>query len=138
MAEAETLFVLDTFALIAHFEAESGGERVSQLLRDAGNGEISVAMSLINMGELFYIISRQQGKAKAQIMLEDLHAFPIMFYEATEDRILAAARLKADYSISYADAFAAALALELGATLVTGDSEFKAIKEKLSISWLDK
>jgi predicted nucleic acid-binding protein len=44
----------------------------------------------------------------------------------------------AEYTISYADAFAASLAQELDASLVTGDSEFKAIKEKLSILWLDK
>jgi predicted nucleic acid-binding protein len=71
-------------------------------------------------------------------MLEDLRAFPITFYEATEERILAAARLKAEYSISSADAFAASLALELGAPLVTGDLEFKTIKEELSIFWLAK
>jgi ribonuclease VapC len=60
------------------------------------------------------------------------------FYDSTEDRILAAARLKAEYPISYADAFAASLALELGASLVTGDPEFKTIKENLSLLWLDK
>jgi ribonuclease VapC len=65
MAEAGSILVFDTFALMAHFEAEPGGEKVSSLLKDAGNGGISVAMSLINVGELFYIISRQQGKAKA-------------------------------------------------------------------------
>jgi len=138
MAKPGSIFVLDTFALIAHFEAEPGGEKVSQLLIDAGNGEITIAMSLINVGEIFYIITRQQGISKAEIMLDDLRAFPITFYEATENRILAAARLKAEYPISYADAFAASLAQELGASLVTGDPEFKTIKEKLSLFWLDK
>jgi len=138
MAESISIFVLDTFALIAHFDAESGGEKVSKLLIDAGNGEITVAMSLINIGELFYITSRQQGISKAQAMLEDLRAFPITLYDATETRILAAARLKAEYPISYADAFAATLAQELGASLVTGDPEFKTIKEKLPLFWLDK
>jgi len=71
-------------------------------------------------------------------MLNDLRVFPIVFYDATEERILAAARLKTEYPISYADAFAASLAQELGASLVTGDPEFKTIKEKLSLFWLDK
>jgi predicted nucleic acid-binding protein len=137
MAKTESVFVLDTFALVTHFEAEPGGEKVSNLLKDAGNGEIIIAMSFINVGELFYIISRQQGIAKAQTMLEDMRAFPITFYDATENRILAAARLKAEYPISYADAFAASLAQELGAMLVTGDPEFKKIKDKLSLFWLD-
>ncbi len=131
-------FVLDTFALIAHFEAEPGGEKVTQLLKNAGDGEVSLAMSYMNVGELVYIISRGQGIAKARIILEDLRAFPVEFYEATEERILAAAWLKARYPISYADAFAASLAIELNATLVTGDPEFKTIKEELSLFWLDK
>ena len=138
MANPGPRYVLDTFALIAHFDAEPGGKEVSQLLVSAGNGEISNAMSLMNVGEIFYIIARQQGSSKAENILEDIRAFPIVFYDATEDRILAAARLKADYPISYADAFAASLALELDASLVTGDPEFKTIKEKLSVFWLDK
>jgi len=55
MAKSGSIFVLDTFALIAHFDAEPGGEKVSQLLIDAENGKITVAMSLINVGEIFYI-----------------------------------------------------------------------------------
>ncbi|MBK9008006.1 MAG: type II toxin-antitoxin system VapC family toxin [Anaerolineae bacterium] len=131
-------FVLDAFALVAHFEAELSGEKVTQLLKDAGDGEISLAMSMMNVGELVYIVSREQGIDKAKTVLADLQAFPIAFYDATEERILAAAWLKAKYPISYADAFAASLAIELNASLVTGDSEFKTFKEKLSLFWLDQ
>ena len=138
MAEKLSLYVLDIFALVAHFEAETGGEKVRDLLKQAEDGEIFLAMSLINMGELAYTIRRQQGIEKAQAVLDDLRAFPITFYEATEARILAAAWLKAEYPISYADAFAASLAQELGASLVTGDPEFKTIKQSLSLVWLDK
>lgn len=138
MPEKPPAFVLDTFALMAHFSAETGGEKVKDLLIQAEDGKILLAMSLINMGELAYIIGREQGKEKALDALDDLRSFPITFYEASEERILAAAWLKAEYSISYADAFAASLAQELGASLVTGDPEFKAIKEKLSLFWLDR
>ncbi|MBI4760052.1 MAG: type II toxin-antitoxin system VapC family toxin [Chloroflexota bacterium] len=131
-------FVLDTFALMAHFGAETGGEKVRDLLIQAEDGKILLAMSLINMGELAYIIGREQGKEKALEALDDLRSFPITFYEATEERILAAAWLKAKYPISYADAFSASLAQELGASLVTGDPEFKAIKKNLSLFWLGR
>jgi predicted nucleic acid-binding protein len=136
MAEPSSIYVFDTFAVIAHFEAESGGEKVKELLTKAESGEISIGMSLINMGELAYVISREQGRDKAQSMLEDLRSFPIKFYEATEERIIAAAWMKAQFPISYADAFAASLAQELQAFLVTGDPEFKAIKHNLSLFWL--
>ncbi len=132
------MYVFDTFAILAYFLAEPGGEKVKELLRRAENGEISLAMSFINVGEMFYILSREQGRAKAQSLLEDLRSLSIQCFDSTEDRILAAAQLKAEYSISYADAFAASLAQELDASIVTGDPEFKTIKEKLSIFWLDK
>ena len=136
MVEVSSIYVLDTFALIAHFEAEIGGEKVRELLTKAESGEVFLAMSSINMGELAYMISREQGKDKAQTMLEDLRSFPITFYEATEERILAAAWLKAAYPNSFVDAFAASLAQELDALLVTDDPEFKAIRENLSLFWL--
>src|SRR6266498_1139136 len=129
------MYVLDTFAILAYFLAEPGGEKVKELLRRAENGEISLAMSFINVGEAFYVLSREQGRAKAQSLLEDLRSLSIQFFDATEDRILAAAWLKAEYQISYADAFAASLAQELGASLVTGDPEFKNIKDELSVFW---
>ena len=132
------MYVLDTFAILAYFLAEPGGEKVKEILRRAENGEVSLAMSMINMGEMFYILSREQGPSKAQSILEDLRSLPIRFYDSTENRILAAAQLKAEYPISYADAFAASLAQELRASLVTGDPDFKKIKQNLSLVWLDK
>ena len=132
------MYVFDTFAMIAYFLAEAGGEKVKDLLKRAERDEISLAMSLINLGELFYVLSREQGRSKAQAILEDLKLLPITFYVATEERILAASRLKAEYSFSYAAAFAASLAHELYALLVTGDPEFKLIKGKLDLFWLDE
>jgi len=122
------MYVFDTFAMIAYFLAEVGGEKVTDLLKRAEREEISLAMSLINVGVLYYVLSREQGRTKAHAILEDLKLLPITFYDASEERILAAARLKAEYPISYADAFAASLAQELDAFLVTGDPEFKLIR----------
>jgi len=52
--------------------------------------------------------------------------------------LLTAARLKANYPISYADAFAASLAVIHNSYLLTGDPEFKTLvkKENIPIEWL--
>ena len=47
-----------------------------------------------------------------------------------------AAVFKARFKISLADAFAAALAKEKKAELVTGDPEFKALEKEIKITWL--
>ena len=43
---------------------------------------------------------------------------------------------KAQHIISYADCFAPASALELSATIVTGDSEFKKVAHLVEILWV--
>ena len=137
MADSLPVFVLDSFAVMAHFQAESGGEKVLELLEKAGKNEIAIAMSLINVGEVAYLVRRERGKKQAKALISDLRSLPITFYEVTEERIFSAAWLKADYPISYADAFAASLAIELDGELITGDPEFKLMGKILSLFWLE-
>jgi predicted nucleic acid-binding protein len=47
-----------------------------------------------------------------------------------------AAEYKARHKLSLADAFAAALAKEKKAELVTGDPEFKPLEKEIKINWL--
>ena len=81
---------------------------------------------------------RNRGQKIAEGLLKDLRELPIKFYEASEDRILAAAWIKASYAISYADSFAISLTKELNATLVSGDPEFRALEKVVPILWLEK
>lgn len=50
--------------------------------------------------------------------------------------VLQAAEFKSRHKISYADAFAAALAKQRNAELVTGDREFQALESEIQICWL--
>ena len=50
-----------------------------------------------------------------------------MVLEVDFEHTLAAANIKAKYSLSYADAFAAALTIKRKSTLITGDREFDAL-----------
>ena len=135
MAENKPVFVLDSFAILAYFQAEDGGERVLELLNDAREDKIELAMSLINAGEVVYLMGRNKGRKITETLWKDLRNLPIAFYEASEERILAAAWIKASHAVSYADAFAIALTQELKGTLVTGDPEFEAVKD-LQVLWL--
>ena len=135
MAENKPIFVLDSFAVLAYYHAESSGERVLELLNDAREDKVELAMSLVNVGEVIYLSRRNQGRKIAESILKDLRDLPLTFYEASEERILAAAWIKSSHAISYADSFAVQLAQELKGTLVTGDTEFKSVKE-LKVLWL--
>lgn len=121
-------YVLDTFALMAYFEGEPTGTAVKTLVARALDDEVVLGASLINAGELYYMTWRKRSAPHADGIWADLQRLPITLYSATQARILAAARIKATHHVSYADAFAIALAQELGSTVVTGDPEFKNIE----------
>jgi len=51
---------------------------------------------------------------------------------------LAAAHLKAQYPIAYADCFATALAQQKEAMLISGDPDFEKVAEVVAMEWLPK
>ena len=61
----------------------------------------------------------------------DLHIVPV-----ERNLALRAAHIRAEHPLAYADAFAAALAAEKNASLVTGDPEFRALEGAIPIQWL--
>ncbi|MBK6324743.1 MAG: type II toxin-antitoxin system VapC family toxin [Chloroflexi bacterium] len=131
----ENTFILDAWALIALLQQEEpAAGRVHTLLNRAQTDEqIQLLMSLINLGELFYIVSRLQGEDEARQTIADIRQLPLTLLQATEERIFAAAQLKASHRLSYADAFAAAASLEFQGVLLTGDPELIALADHLPV-----
>ena len=93
-------------------------------------------MSLINLGEVAYTIERRYDRGRLEEFLIYLSASPIRLADVTYERVLAAAHVKANYRVSYADAFAISLAEELGAAVLTGDPQFKEVEEVIRVEWL--
>jgi ribonuclease VapC len=118
-------------------QEEPGIERVKSLLREASKGKAEVFLSLINLGEVAYIIERRYGQIRKNEFLMTLSLTSIKVAEVTYSRVLEAAHIKAGHSISFADAFAVSLANELGATILTGDPEFKEVEGIAKIEWME-
>ena len=129
-------FVMDSFVILALLNDEPGAARVEELLRQSRDDELFLAMSLINLGEVAYIVERRHGAASVRSVLAYLDAIPLEFYPVDQGRVLSAAHIKAEHPIAYADAFAGALAMELDATLLTGDPEFRSLDDMIAIEWL--
>lgn len=128
-------FVLDAYAVLALLDDEPGADDVAAILSAQ---DCEILISAINVGEVDYILRRRAGVEKARAAEDAVYDHPrIQIAEATRDRIRAAAELKAGGGLSLGDAFAAALARELEAALVTGDPEFKRLEgEGLRLRWL--
>jgi len=128
-------FVLDTFAMLAYLQGESNGVRVRGIFQ---SGSQNIYMFLINVGEVLYITERKQGIRKAQEVLASIRQLPIELLPVDEQTIFAAAHIKANYTVSYADTFAIVAAQTVGGTLITGDPEFGAVEDIVNIEWLQK
>ncbi|MEO6121984.1 MAG: type II toxin-antitoxin system VapC family toxin [Acidimicrobiales bacterium] len=108
---------LDSWAVL---EWLKGGEPAATRV-DEALGERPL-MSWINVGEVFYVITRAAGKDMATEVVADLQARASLEVPGA-DRVLEAAAIKASFPMAYADAFAVATALAHDATLLTGDPE---------------
>jgi ribonuclease VapC len=129
-------YVLDSYALLAHFEDEAGGEKVRKILRASSAGRARLFLSVINLGELYYISLRERGREMAEQVLFLMEQLPIDIVIADREMTLEAAKLKGVHPVAYADCFAAALAIRKNAKLVTGDAEFKRFEGILSVEWI--
>ncbi|MHB8395570.1 MAG: PIN domain-containing protein [Candidatus Dormibacteria bacterium] len=131
--------LLDSHAVLVALEKEPGWERVRAVLRD---GE--PWMTLVNLGEVAYIVERHTGTVAADAVFADLLADArpdgspaIQFVPIDHTLVRVAASLKAGGGLSYADAFAAAAAKRLGCPVLTGDPEFRAAEGAgVQVEWL--
>jgi predicted nucleic acid-binding protein len=130
------IYILDSFAVLAYLRGEHAGKQVRDVLDLANSGECRIMFSLINLGEVVYIIEQRSGLAQAQEILILLQHAPIDFVEADRTAILAAAHIKANYPLSYADAFVVAAALSYSGSILTGVPEFHAVENLVSVEWL--
>jgi len=129
-------YVLDSFGLLAYFGGEPGESQVKTVLERAATGQIEAYLSVINLGEVSYIIEREQGASATRRALAAIDQLPITLIEADRRMALAAAHVKALHPISYADAFAVALAQQMQAVILTGDPEFGKIEDLVVVEWL--
>ena len=128
--------ILDSWALLAWLLDQPAAGRVEALLERAEAQTLQLSMSWLNAGEVYYMAARKLGKLQAEELLNRLPSLPIHLTLPDVQDILAAAKLKAHYRISYADAFAAALAQRENADLVTGDPELKALDGIVRVDWI--
>jgi len=127
-------YVLDTNALIGFFEDRAvAAGKVERLVAEALRQDLPLLMSAVYWGEVFYTAWRRHGEAQARQAEARLLEMPIAVIGVDRDRATRAAALKQKHSLGYADAFAAELAIERGAWLVTADPEFSNLGKALSL-----
>jgi predicted nucleic acid-binding protein len=128
-------YVLDANAVLRYFGVSTGQgtDKVRALFERAESGQARLWMSVVNLGEVLYVLLKHVGEQRARHYIQVLQHVATMV-EADAPQALRAAEMKHNYKLGYADSFAATLALTLKATLVSADPEFEKLGK--SIKWL--
>jgi predicted nucleic acid-binding protein len=130
--------VLDSWAILEWMNGRRPADtHVAALLADGEAGRARLLMSAINVGEVYYFLRKQHSPGLAESWRESSGTLPVTIEVPTIEDIWHAASLKGSFPISYADAFAAALAQEYNCPLVTGDPELRAV-DQLELDWIGR
>lgn len=133
-------YVLDSYAVLCYLQDEPSAEEVFGLLRKAQSKNCELFITWINAGEVYYRVWREYGKLEAERVLNVLLTWPIEILPADSELTLAAAAVKAENKLAYADAFAIGAAILHQAELVTGDPEIRLASKKLGFNlyWIGR
>jgi predicted nucleic acid-binding protein len=111
------LVVLDSWALLAYLKDEPSAKRIQTAWVKQG-----AAISSVNLGEVLYIRTREDGEDQAAADIERVRK-RLDVIDPDWPLVVAAAKVKASGGLSYADAFCIATAVSRKAPLWTGDPE---------------
>lgn len=128
--------VFDSYAVISYLQKQPGYEEVAKLFEESAAKDRELFMCVVNWGEVIYHALRTGAEQRAALAENLMNALPIIIIEANKDLTYQAARLKAVHKMSYADCFAAALAMKKKCELLTGDKEFKQVEKEIKIHWI--
>jgi ribonuclease VapC len=131
--------VLDSWALVAFFEDEPAADAMEELFDQAGREKHRLFMTSASWAEVYCSTLREVSQEAADQHAQIIASLPIEIVGIGDDLKLArqAAIFRANFRISMTDAFAAALAKEKKAELVTGDQELRPLEKELKILWLE-
>ena len=136
MARKPKALVFDSWAVLAYLGDEASSQEVADLIAGAHENRTPMYMSNVNAGEVWYILAREISETEADKAVADLARLGIELVDANWPLTRIAGGFKARHRMSYADCFAAALAKDHKADLITGDKEFKQVEQDVSIHWL--
>jgi predicted nucleic acid-binding protein len=120
--------VLDANALYRFLTNGPGADVVAETFRQAATAATPVMMSVINFGEVYYTVAKHIGLAKADKLLSDaVEKIGLNIVDVNREAATRAARLKVQYGLPYADAFAAQVAGNRHVLVTSDYDHFKRV-----------
>ena len=120
-------YLLDTSALLTLRDDEKGAKTVADILTQALNNKAKCHACFISLMEILYRVWKDEDEQTGRIAYEMVQSLPIIWVHESTELLELSAKIKAQNSLSLADAWIAANAILENAILVHKDPEFKAI-----------
>ncbi|HMD18056.1 MAG TPA: type II toxin-antitoxin system VapC family toxin [Terriglobales bacterium] len=131
-------YALDANALLDFLDLGPGAQRVRAILHEARQQRAAVVVSVLNWGEIFYLLWQKRGEEKARETIAALSRLPIEIVPVDLAQAMKAGEFKAVHKIPYVDCIAAALSTLRGATLVTSDRDFEKLGRHFPVLWITR
>ncbi|MEW6040742.1 MAG: type II toxin-antitoxin system VapC family toxin [Elusimicrobiota bacterium] len=128
--------ILDACALMAYLEKEPGYEKVRDLLTEAAKKGKNLLMSVVNWGEVFYVLVKSHGIEETEAIQRLIETLPIDIIPVDVKMTKQSAFYKATKNLPYVDCFAGALAKIYKGGLITVDKDFRLLENEIKIVWL--
>ena len=125
-------YVLDANALIRYFQNQAGAEIVEKLIGRAQREEANLSISAVNLGEVLYTLAKAIGLDRTMVYIQALGQ-SVETVAVDQEFALAAATIKFQRKLGYADSMAALLAMRRRGTLVTTDPDFVKFGRELKV-----
>lgn len=125
-------YVLDANALVRYIRGTEGADKVRGIFRQCEQGLANISMSVVNLGEAYYILLRRLGEVVTGKAVSTVGNV-ISFVPVELEQAIAAAKIKEQFKMGYADSFAASLAIRSNCILVTADPEFEKLGRALKL-----
>jgi predicted nucleic acid-binding protein len=128
--------VLDASALLDLVQDGPGSAKVEALLLEARATSTPLLMSVVNWGEVYYLLLERHGEENARNVLAQLSKLSIQLIDVDVTQALRAGELRVRHKLPYVDSLAAALAILRSGVLVTRDRDFEVLGRNARILWL--
>ena len=129
-------YVLDATRCWISLKPARDSGRSEKLLHRALRNEVSILLSVLNWGEVFYQLWQRRGEDKARRRSRNFRAFRLQIVPVDFPQAIKAGELKAVHKIPYVDCVTAALAVLNQAVLVTSDRDFEKLGKQFPILWI--
>lgn len=132
-------YVLDSWPILEWMIGNQPAARhFSEFLEKAIGDDSSLLISRMNYGEVLYMMPRKLPLEKLEPSRKALRYLPLQIISVDDSYVDQAVLIKTENACSFADCFAASVAIRFSAPVVTGDPEFLKLQSKglLTVEWL--